>query len=108
MTRPLSPVLCQSCVSRQLPPAGTVQTWGLGNFLEEAIEALKLRRGVGIGVGGGHEGWNYCSHLPIEQMQTLTPGVCKLFIQSHKSQVSLALAPTKETPKCEFGACQGI
>lgn len=61
-----------------------------------------------MGVGRGHEGWNYCSHLPIEQMQTLTPGVGKLLIQSHKSQVSLALAATKAIAKCVFGACQGI
>lgn len=57
---------------------------------------------------GGHTGWRYCYYLPIVQMHTLRPREYKVFVQSHKSQGTLALAPTKEKAKFVFGPCKGI
>lgn len=81
--------------------------WGRsGDFLEEVIKAINLEKGVGMSRGEGHTGQRYCYPLPIVQMQTLRPRECKLFVQSHKSQCSLA--PTKEKAKFMFGPCKGI
>lgn len=57
-----------------------------------------------VGRPQGVESLCYCYYLPFEQVQTLRPIECKLFIQSH---VSLALAPsnTEEKPTFLFGPC---
>lgn len=53
-------------------------------------------------------GWRYCYCVPMVQMETLRPTEYQLFVQSHKSQGSLAFAPTKEKAKFMFGPCMGI